>query len=165
MSGGSAFGLDAASGIMKYLEEREIGLDVGVAKVPIVPAAVLFDLSVGDSKLRPDKQMGYEAAKAATKGNFATGNVGAGCGATIGKLAGYDFCMKGGLGSASLRLDNGVVIGAIVAVNSAGDVREPSTGEIVAGPYQQESFLTVSNYLSKTINLQFLLDQIPLSGW
>jgi L-aminopeptidase/D-esterase-like protein len=141
LSGGSAFGLDAASGIMKYLEERDIGLDVGVAKVPIVPAAVLFDLSVGDSKVRPDQQMGYEAAKAATTGKFATGNAGAGCGATVGKLAGHDSCMKGGLGSASLRLENGVVIGAIVAVNAVGDVREPSTGKIIAGPYQQGKLL------------------------
>ncbi|WP_312474490.1 P1 family peptidase [Neobacillus sp.] len=136
LSGGSAFGLDAASGIMKFLEEQEIGLDVGVAKVPIVPAAVLFDLPIGDPKVRPDIQMGYEAANAATAEKFSTGNYGAGCGATAGKLAGLGFCMKGGLGSASLRLENGVVIGAIVAVNPVGDVREPSTGEILAGPFK-----------------------------
>jgi len=136
LSGGSAFGLDAASGIMKFLEEQEIGLDVGVAKVPIVPAAVLFDLPIGDPKVRPDIQMGYEAANAATAEKFSTGNYGAGCGATAGKLVGLGFCMKGGLGSASLRLENGVVIGAIVAVNPAGDVREPSTGEILAGPFK-----------------------------
>lgn len=141
LSGGSAFGLDAASGVMKFLEERDIGLDVGVAKVPIVPAAVLFDLSVGDPKVRPDNQMGYEAAKAATTEKFATGNVGAGCGATVGKLASHDSYMKGGLGSASLGLENGVVIGAIVAVNAVGDVREPSTGKIMAGPYQQGKLL------------------------
>lgn len=141
LSGGSAFGLDAASGVMKFLEERDIGLDVGVAKVPIVPAAVLFDLSVGDPKVRPDNQMGYEAAKAATTEKFATGNAGAGCGATVGKLASHDSCMKGGLGSASLGLENGVVIGAIVAVNAVGDVREPSTGKIMAGPYQQGKLL------------------------
>jgi L-aminopeptidase/D-esterase-like protein len=137
LSGGSAFGLDAASGVMQFLEEEEIGLDVGVAKVPIVPAAVLFDLPFGNPKVRPDKQMGYEAAKAAITEKFDTGNSGAGCGATVGKLAGPGFCMKGGLGSASLRLENGVVIGAIVAVNPAGDVRDPSTGEILAGPYQE----------------------------
>ncbi|WHY79858.1 P1 family peptidase [Neobacillus sp. WH10] len=136
LSGGSAFGLDAASGIMKFLEEQEIGLDVGVAKVPIVPAAVLFDLPIGDPKVRPDIQMGYEAANAATAEKFSTGNFGAGCGATAGKLAGLGFCMKGGLGSASLTLENGVVIGAIVAVNPVGDVREPSTGEILAGPFK-----------------------------
>lgn len=136
LSGGSAFGLDAASGVMQFLEEEEIGLDVGVAKVPIVPAAVLFDLPYGDPKIRPDRQMGYEAAKAATAEMFSIGNYGAGCGATVGKLAGPGYCMKGGLGSASLRLENGVVIGAIVAVNPAGDVRDSSTGEILAGPYK-----------------------------
>ena len=136
LSGGSAFGLDAASGIMQFLEEEDIGLDVGVAKVPIVPAAVLFDLPFGNPKVRPDKQMGYEAVKAAKTEKFRTGNYGAGCGATAGKLAGLSFCMKGGLGSASLSLENGVVIGAIVAVNPAGDVREPSTGEILAGPFK-----------------------------
>lgn len=138
LSGGSAFGLDAASGLVQYLEEQGIGLDVGVAKVPIVPAAVLFDLVYGDSKVRPDKNMGYEAAALATSGKFEVGNAGAGCGATVGKLAGSEFCMKGGLGSASIRLDNGVVIGAIVAVNPAGDVRDPSTGNIIAGPFLKD---------------------------
>jgi L-aminopeptidase/D-esterase-like protein len=139
LSGGSAFGLDAASGVMQFLEEQEIGLDVGVAKVPIVPAAVLFDLVHGDPKVRPDKKMGYEAAAGATSATFQTGNAGAGCGATVGKLAGLNHCMKGGLGTASLCLENGVVIGAIVAVNPAGDVRHPSTGKIIAGPYLKET--------------------------
>ncbi|MGZ6347384.1 MAG: P1 family peptidase [Anaerolineales bacterium] len=139
LSGGSAFGLDAATGVMQFLEEKDIGLDVGVAMVPIVPAAVLFDLVHGDSSVRPDKQMGYEAAFAAANEKFATGNSGAGCGATVGKLAGLPFCMKGGLGSASLRLENGVVIGAIVAVNATGDIRDPSTGKILAGPYLKET--------------------------
>jgi len=138
LSGGSAFGLDAASGVMQFLEEKGVGLDVGVAKVPIVPAAVLFDLVLGDPKVRPDKQMGYEAAAQATSEKFTTGNSGAGCGATVGKLAGLNFSMKGGLGSASIRLDNGVVIGAIVAVNAAGDIRDPSSGKILAGPYVTE---------------------------
>ena len=136
LSGGSAFGLDSASGVMQFLEEKDIGLDVGVAKVPIVPAAVLFDLPFGDSNVRPDKQMGYEAASAAAADKFMIGNAGAGCGATVGKLAGPEFCMKGGLGSASIRLDNGVVIGALVAVNAAGDVRDLS-GKILAGPYKE----------------------------
>lgn len=136
LSGGSAFGLDAASGVMQYLEEQEIGLDVGVAKVPIVPAAVLFDLAAGDSKVRPNQQMGYEASSSAAAGKFKTGNAGAGCGATVGKLAGPDLCMKGGLGSASIRLENGVVIGAIVAVNAVGDIRE--NGKIIAGPFDRE---------------------------
>jgi L-aminopeptidase/D-esterase-like protein len=139
LSGGSAFGLDSASGVMQYLEECEIGLDVGVAKVPIVPAAVLFDLAHGNPKVRPDKKMGYEAAALASSDPFKVGNSGAGCGATVGKLAGFDKCMKGGLGSASIHLTNGLVIGAIVAVNSVGDVRDPSNGKILAGAYDKTS--------------------------
>jgi L-aminopeptidase/D-esterase-like protein len=138
LSGGSAFGLDAAGGVMQYLEEKGIGQDVEVAKVPIVPAAVLFDLPVGDGKIRPDKEMGYAAAKQAKKGEFALGNKGAGCGATVGKVAGFGSVMKGGLGSASLRLDNGVTVGALVAVNAVGDIRDPETGEILAGPVNKE---------------------------
>lgn len=138
LSGGSAFGLDAAAGVMQYLEERKIGLDVGAAIVPIVPAAVLFDLVAGYATVRPDKQMGYEAASVAGEGPFHVGNAGAGCGATVGKLAGFENCMKGGLGSASIRLENGAVIGAIVAVNPVGDVRDPSTGKILAGPYDKQ---------------------------
>ena len=137
LSGGSAFGLDAASGVMHYLEEQDVGLPVGPAKVPIVPAAVLFDLAVGNGKIRPDKQMGYEAARTASSQPFKVGNVGAGCGATVGKLAGFEKSMKGGLGSASIRLENDVTIGAIVAVNPVGDVRNPATGEILAGPYDR----------------------------
>lgn len=139
LCGGSAFGLDAATGVMQYLEEQHTGLDVGVAKVPIVPAAVLFDLALGNPNVRPDKQMGYEAAAAAAEEPFKTGNWGAGCGATVGKLAGQDFCMKGGLGSAALTMENGVVIGAVVAVNAVGDVRHPSTGKIIAGPYDKKT--------------------------
>ncbi|MBE3554769.1 MAG: P1 family peptidase [Thermicanus sp.] len=133
LSGGSAFGLDAASGVMRYLEERGIGLDVGIAKVPIVPAAVLFDLAVGNPHVRPGAEMGYEAAKRATRGDFPQGNVGAGCGATVGKVAGLPHCMKGGLGSASIAMENGVVVGALVAVNALGEVRNPENGELLAG--------------------------------
>lgn len=134
LSGGSAYGLEAASGIMTYLEEQNVGLDVGVTKVPIVPGAVLFDLQVGDKNVRPDKQMGYEAAKRATADTFQFGNIGAGCGATVGKLAGFEQCMKGGLGSASIKLENGLVVGALVAVNALGDVRDPESRKIIAGP-------------------------------
>lgn len=134
LTGGSAYGLEAASGIMNYLEEKGIGLDVDVTRVPIIPSAVLFDLQVGDSSIRPDKKMGYQAAKQATKGSFPFGNVGAGCGATVGKLAGFDNCMKGGLGSASIHLDNGLTVGAIVAVNALGDIRNPNNRHIIAGP-------------------------------
>lgn len=137
LAGGSAFGLDAASGVMEYLEENEIGLDVEVAKVPIVPAAVLFDLPIGKAQVRPDKQMGYEAAKRSSKGEISFGNYGAGCGATVGKLAGFEHSMKGGLGSASVTLDNGLVVGAIVAVNALGEIRHPETGEVLAGAYNQ----------------------------
>lgn len=138
LSGGSAFGLDAATGVMKYLEEEGIGLDVGVTKVPIVPAAVLFDLEVGSSKVRPDSRMGYEAAKRASTKPFKVGNIGAGCGATVGKLAGNSNCMKGGLGSASYTLHDGTVIGALVAVNAVGDIRNPANGKILAGPLNRE---------------------------
>ncbi|MHA6260933.1 P1 family peptidase [Sporosarcina sp. CAU 1771] len=139
LSGGSAYGLDAASGVMQYLEENGIGLDVGVARVPIVPGAVLFDLAVGNPNVRPDKAMGYEAAQKATTGPFPFGNKGAGCGATVGKLAGPENCMKGGLGSASVQLKNGLVVGALVAVNAVGDVRDPSNRKILAGPIHPET--------------------------
>jgi L-aminopeptidase/D-esterase-like protein len=134
LSGGSAFGLDAASGVMRYLEEHEVGFDMGVARVPIVPAAVLFDLRVGaDASIRPDSDCGYRAAKAATTEPSPEGNVGAGLGATVGKLRGQDRAMKGGLGTASISLPNGVIVSALIAVNAVGDVVDPSTGEVVAG--------------------------------
>ncbi len=119
---------------MRFLEERGIGYDVGVARVPIVPAAVLFDLSVGsDPKIRPTADSGYRAAAAATSGPVAEGNVGAGAGATVGKLAGRSRAMKGGIGSAAIELPDGLVVAALVAVNAAGDVVDPATGRIVAG--------------------------------
>ena len=133
LSGGSAFGLDAATGVMKYLEEKNIGFDVRIARVPIVPAAILFDLGVGDPKIRPDAACGYKAAAAATNGPVAEGDVGAGAGATVGKLLGAERAMKGGLGSASITLPNGLVVSAIVAVNAVGDVIDPATGQVVAG--------------------------------
>ena len=133
LSGGSAFGLEAATGVVRYLEERGIGFDTRVAKVPIVPAAILFDLSLGDSKVRPDAAMGYAACQAATDGPVAEGNVGAGTGATVGKILGLGRAMKSGLGTASINLGGGLVVGAIVAVNAFGDVVDPKTGEILAG--------------------------------
>ncbi|MBE3131996.1 MAG: P1 family peptidase [Acidobacteria bacterium] len=134
LAGGSAFGLDAASGVMRYLEERGIGYDTGVARVPIVPAAVLFDLGVGDDpKVRPTADSGYRAATAASGGPVAEGNVGAGAGATVGKLAGRDRAMKGGIGTAAITLPDGLVVAALVAVNAAGDVIDPATGRVVAG--------------------------------
>ncbi|WP_454669645.1 P1 family peptidase [Achromobacter kerstersii] len=132
LSGGSAFGLDAASGVMRYLEEKKIGFDVGVAYVPIVPSAILFDLGVGDASIRPDAAAGYQACKSATTDAPKEGNVGAGAGATVGKLYGPQRAMKGGIGSASLNVA-GVTVGAIVAVNAVGDVLDPATGRILAG--------------------------------
>ncbi|WP_409178723.1 P1 family peptidase [Brevibacillus fortis] len=138
LSGGSAYGLDAATGVMQYLEEQGIGLDVGFGVVPIVPAAVLFDLAVGDYRVRPDRQMGYEAAQAASRETVAQGNVGAGTGATVGKLNGFGNAMKSGLGTASVTLPNGLVIGAIVAVNAVGHVVDPQSGTIIAGPRDEQ---------------------------
>jgi L-aminopeptidase/D-esterase-like protein len=136
LSGGSAFGLDTATGVMRYLEEQGIGFDTRVARVPIVPAAILFDLGVGDPKIRPDAEAGYKACKAATTSAPAEGNVGAGAGATVGKLFGMDRAMKGGVGSTSIKLSDGkssLTVGAIVVVNAIGDVIDPGAGKVVAG--------------------------------
>jgi L-aminopeptidase/D-esterase-like protein len=135
LSGGSAFGLDASQGVVRYLEERKIGWNVGAAGVvPIVASAILFDLGFGgDARIRPTAECGYKAAGLASDGAVAEGNVGAGAGATVGKVAGRDRSMKGGLGSAAIRLPNGLVVAALAAVNAVGDVIDPSTGQVVAG--------------------------------
>jgi L-aminopeptidase/D-esterase-like protein len=133
LSGGSAFGLDAASGVMKYLDEKNIGFRVGQVVVPIVPAAILYDLGIGDSKIRPTADCGYQAARDAATTPVAEGNVGAGAGATVGKMAGGNRAMKSGLGSAALRMPDGLIVAAIVAVNAVGDVIDPSTGQVIAG--------------------------------
>ncbi|MGE0681671.1 MAG: P1 family peptidase [Candidatus Binatia bacterium] len=133
LSGGSAFGLDTASGVMRYLEEKSIGLDVRVAKVPIVPAAILFDLGVGDAKIRPTADCGYRAAIAAAPDQVQEGNVGAGAGATVGKLAGPGRAMKAGIGTAAITLPDGLTVAALVAVNAVGDIIDPSTGKVIAG--------------------------------
>jgi len=132
LAGGSAFGLDSASGVMRYLEEQNIGFDIGVARVPIVPAAILFDLNIGRSDVRPDAEMGYRAASSASPDAPAEGNFGAGTGASVGKILGAKTVMKAGIGSSSMEA-NGLVVGAIVAVNAWGDVVDPTTGEIIAG--------------------------------
>lgn len=132
LSGGSAFGLDAASGAMKYLEEKDIGFDVQVTKVPIVCSAVLFDLVVGDYKVRPDLEMGYKACVNATEKECPNGNIGAGTGATVGKFLGIERAMKGGLGSYAIQIGD-LKVGAIVAVNALGDIIDPETGEVLAG--------------------------------
>jgi L-aminopeptidase/D-esterase-like protein len=139
LSGGSAFGLDTAGGVMRYLEERGIGFKVGAAVVPIVPAAIIFDLGLGDHRIRPDAEAGYRACKAATSDPPVEGNVGAGAGATVGKLFGMKRAMKGGIGTASVSLNVGksgqdrLTVGAIAAVNAIGDVLDPTTGKIIAG--------------------------------
>jgi L-aminopeptidase/D-esterase-like protein len=133
LSGGSAFGLDSASGVMRYLEEKSIGFAFGGAHVPTVPAASLFDLPVGDAKIRPTADCGYRAAVGASAAPVSEGSVGAGAGATLGKMAGLDRAMKGGIGTAALELSDGLIIAALVAVNAAGDVVDPATGQIVAG--------------------------------
>jgi len=133
LSGGSAFGLDAASGAVRYLEERGVGFDVRVAKVPIVPAAVIFDLGIGRADLRPDASMGYQACLNASSDPPAQGNVGAGAGATVGKILGMGQAMKAGMGCASMDIGKGVVVGAIVAVNAFGDIIDPQNNQIIAG--------------------------------
>jgi len=143
LSGGSAFGLEAAQGVVRYLEERNIGYKTAAGVVPIVPAAILFDLGFGgDAKIRPTADCGYKAAGAASAGPVQEGNVGAGAGATVGKMGGVSgtggqaarrMPMKAGVGSASIALPNGLVVGAIAAVNAAGDVIDPGTGRVVAG--------------------------------
>jgi L-aminopeptidase/D-esterase-like protein len=133
LSGGSAFGLDSASGVMRYLEERRIGFEFGPAHVPIVPAAAIFDLSVGDGRIRPGADCGYQAARAATDASVIEGSVGAGAGATVGKAGGMARSMKGGVGSAAITLPNGLIVAALVVVNAAGDVIDPATGQVVAG--------------------------------
>jgi L-aminopeptidase/D-esterase-like protein len=132
LSGGSAFGLDTATGVMRYLEEHNSGYATAGGKVPIVPAAILYDLTVGDGKIRPNADSGYKACMNAKSGPIEEGTVGVGAGATIGKLIGATR-MKGGIGTSSIKLPNGLVVGAIVAVNCMGDVIDPKTGRIVAG--------------------------------
>ena len=133
LAGGSAFGLEAAGGVMRYLEERGVGFDARVARVPIVPAAILFDLAIGKADVRPDAEMGYQACLNASSDPPAEGNAGAGMGATVGKILGMAGAMKAGIGTASRDLGGGAVVGAIVAVNALGDVIDPESGKILAG--------------------------------
>jgi L-aminopeptidase/D-esterase-like protein len=145
LAGGSAFGLDAACGAMQFLEERAVGFDTGYGVVPIVGAAVIFDLDIGDPKVRPDKRMGYAACAAASAGPPAEGNSGAGLGATVGKTRGARCSMKGGTGTWSVRLPRPggalepVVVGAIVVVNALGDVVDPDSARVIAGAYDRDT--------------------------
>ncbi|HTH52698.1 MAG TPA: P1 family peptidase [Edaphobacter sp.] len=139
LSGGSAYGLSAAEGVVRWLEEHHLGYPIANGVVPIVPAAILMDLGVGDFKIRPREEDGYKACLAATTGQVAEGNVGAGAGATIGKMFGHNFAMKSGLGTASVKIgDTGIVVGALVAVNAVGDVIDPRSGKIVAGARSED---------------------------
>jgi L-aminopeptidase/D-esterase-like protein len=147
ITGGSAYGLDAASGVMDYLEERNSGFDVGVARIPIVPTAAIFDLRVGSAKRRPDKNMGYRACQQATDGKIAEGSVGVGTGATVGKFYGIEQAMKGGVGIAASTLNNGLVVGALVAVNAFGDIKDPISGRILAGARKAEKSMEFADTL------------------
>jgi L-aminopeptidase/D-esterase-like protein len=138
LTGGSAFGLDAAGGVMQYLEERGIGFGVGPAVVPIVPAAVLFDLLLGDRRARPDAASGARACRDAASGRVPEGSVGAGTGATVGKLLGRSRATKGGIGSSSVRLEDGTVVGALMAANAFGSVVDPGDGRVIAGARRME---------------------------
>ncbi len=153
LTGGSAFGLDAASGVMRYLEERGIGYDTGIARVPIVPAAAIFDLAFGSASVRPDAAAGYRACEQATADAVTQGNAGAGTGATVGKMAGPPFMMKGGLGSASTQLSDGTLVGALVVVNALGDVIDPQTRQVVAGTRHPsgQGFLATNPFGNTTI--------------
>src|SRR5215471_13339990 len=133
LTGGSAYGLDSASGVMRYLEEHGLGYDTGVARVPIVPAAAIFDLGFGSASIRPDAAAGYQACEQATSNAVMQGNTGAGTGATVGKMAGPSFMMKGGLGTASTLLSDGTLVGALVVVNALGEIIDPHTQQVVAG--------------------------------
>jgi len=138
LSGGSAFGLDAATGVMRFLEERGVGFPTPGGPVPIVVGAVLYDLSIGRADVRPDADAGYAACRAARAGRFAQGSVGAGTGATVGKALGPARAVKGGVGSAAEVLPGGVVVGALAAVNCFGEVVEPDTGRVLAGPRDEK---------------------------
>lgn len=161
LAGGSAFGLDAAAGVMEYLEERYIGYDVGVTKVPIVAGAVLFDLAVGNYKIRPDKKMGYKACLNSESKELSEGSVGAGTGASVGKILGMDKAMKGGLGSFCIKAGE-LYVGAIVAVNCLGDVVDPDNGQILAGAYSREDrrFMNSESIMMES----FSKDRDPFTG-
>ena len=145
LSGGSAFGLETTCGVRNLLEKRGIGFNAGVARVPIVPGAILFDLGIGSAHMRPTREMGEKAAMAANDGPVAEGNVGAGTGATVGKIFGMKQAMKSGIGSASLTLGSGVMVAALIAVNALGDVIDPANGHIVAGARKSVSSREFAN--------------------
>ncbi len=146
LTGGSAFGLDAAGGVVQYLEENGVGFGAGEIRVPIVPAAVIFDLFVGDAKVRPNREMGYQACLDATSESVAMGTVGAGTGATVGKAQGV-MPSQGGVGSVCQRLDNGLIVAALTVVNALGNIVNPTTGEIIAGGKVDGRFVDITERL------------------
>jgi L-aminopeptidase/D-esterase-like protein len=146
LTGGSAFGLDAAGGVVQYLEEKNVGFPAGPVRVPIVPAAVIFDLGIGDAKVRPDREMGYQACQSATDKAVAMGAIGAGTGATVGKAPGVSSS-PGGVGSACKYLDSGLIVAAITVVNALGNVVHPKTGEILAGGKENGGFVEITERL------------------
>ena len=146
LTGGSAFGLDAAGGVVQYLEEQKVGFPAGPVRVPIVPTAVIFDLGVGDANVRPDRRMGYQACLNATDEPVTMGTVGAGTGATVGKAPGVTSS-PGGVGSAGIRLDSGLIVAAIVVVNALGNVVHPERGEILAGGKENDGFVDITERL------------------
>lgn len=147
LCGGSAFGLSAADGAMRYLEQKKIGFQTGETVVPIIPAAVLYDLGYGDAHVRPDAQAGEEACKNASAKVVEQGNVGAGCGATVGKVLGKDAAMKGGIGSACMLLPNGIKVAALIAVNAMGDIVDTRTGRQLAGPMWKGNMMSTHEIL------------------
>jgi L-aminopeptidase/D-esterase-like protein len=157
LSGGSAFGLDTASGTMRWLEERGIGFDMSVARIPIVPAAILFDLAMGDARIRPDAECGYRAAATASSEPVAEGSVGAGAGATVGKIRGMEHAVKGGIGTAAIRTADGLIVAAMVAVNAFGDVIDPASGGVVAGVRSEDgnSFVDARKLLRLGVTMPF----------
>jgi L-aminopeptidase/D-esterase-like protein len=153
LAGGSAYGLDAAGGVMRYLEERGVGFETAVGRVPIVPAAIIFDLALGRSDVRPDAAMGYLACQNASSQPPAEGCVGAGAGASVGKIRGMPWAMKTGLGVAGVRLGEQLMVAALAVVNALGDIIDPATGQIVAGARQEDgSFADTLHVMSEHAN-------------
>ncbi|HVN25317.1 MAG TPA: P1 family peptidase [Syntrophorhabdales bacterium] len=166
LCGGSSFGLDAASGVMQFLEEKGIGFDVGVARVPIVPTAVIFDLGFGEYKARPTRESGYEACLNASD-QVDEGSAGCGVGATVGKLFGIHCAMKGGVGTASVAMPDGLIVGALVVVNAFGDILDNLTGKIIAGVRKKQESLqfagTVDSLKRGYVRKQFGLENTTLA--
>ena len=156
LAGGSAFGLSAGSGVMRYLEDHGIGYDVGVTRVPLVVQSDLFDLTVGDAFVRPDEAMGYAAAKQAAEApNYRDGNFGAGCGATVGKIAGMASCMKSGIGSFAVQIGS-LQVGAVVALNALGDIYDAKDGKQIAGLLAEDGKIFFFVFLGQILQKQLM---------